>query len=99
MVVVEAQSRTKLKEWGTSRGIRIPKSYCEYATISLNSDVIMTVGHDEEGKFITLRPASEHRSYGDVPMLSMDDLFAGYSGDYVPAEPDWGEDVGAEVVA
>lgn len=100
MVVIEEQLETKLKEWGTSRGVRIPKSICEYMLIEVGSELTMSAGQDDAGYFITLRPASsEHRSFSDAPAMSMDDAFFGYAGSYMPTEADWGADVGAEVIA
>ena len=99
-MLVEEQVETKLKEWGTSRGIRVPKSFCEYMCIDIGSELTMSAGSDEEGRFILLRvPDGGHRSFASTPMTSLDDLFAGYEGDYVPTEADWGDDAGAEVVA
>ena len=92
---------TSLKAWGTSRAVRIPKSMCEYALISVGSELTMESGCDEKGRYIVLRPFDQgaHKSYADVPTISMDAAFEGYEGDYVPSECDWGEDVGDEVVA
>lgn len=93
-------SETKLKVWGTSRAVRIPKRICDNLGIVADSVLIMEEGCDDRGPYITLRPANlEHRSYSDAPIQYMDDLFEGYDGTYVPHEPDWGEDVGSEVVA
>jgi hypothetical protein len=40
-----------------------------------------------------------HRGFSNTPFVSMDDLFAGHSGDYRPSEADWGDGVGGEVLA
>ena len=97
---VDNGRRTKLKVWGTSRAVRIPKRICEYLGIEADSVLVMEEGRDERGPYLTLRPAeSDHRSYSDAPFRSMDSLFEGYEGDYIPHEPDWGDDVGSEVVA
>ena len=93
-------SQTKLKVWGTSRAVRIPKRFCESLGISEESVLIMEQDVDERGPFIRLRPeSSEHRSFADAPLQSMDILFEGYEGEYEPAEAAWGDDVGSEVVA
>ena len=100
-------AHTQLKEWGTSRGIRIPRPFCDLVGIAVGSDLDMRAGADEEGTYIVVRPArGEHRSFPDAPYLSMDSLFEGWEGAYAPpadwptrgSEIDWGEDVGAEVV-
>lgn len=93
-------SQTKLKVWGTSRAVRIPKRICDILGIATGSVLIMEEGCDERGPYLTLRPAEqEHRSYSDAPIQHMDELFEDYSGPYIPHEPDWGGDVGSEVVA
>ena len=92
--------KTKLKVWGTSHAVRIPKRICEELGITDESILIMELGSDQRGPYLTLRPdESEHRSFSDAPIKSMDELFRGYEGSYTPHEPDWGDDVGSEVVA
>ena len=92
--------QTSLKSWGTSRGVRIPKRLCEWLGIAVGSNLTMSSGSDDEGAFIMIRPAdSGHRSFADSPCISMDEAFAGYERSYVPVEADWGDDVGAEVIA
>ena len=91
--------RTNLKSWGTSRGVRIPKRLCEWLGIGIGSELAMRPGTDEEGAYLMIRPsATQHRTYGDVSPISMDEAFAGYSGDYIPCEADWGDDAGSEAV-
>jgi antitoxin MazE len=91
---------TQLKEWGTSRAVRIPKAICDELGISIGSPITIEYHSDLMGGYIVLRPVlDQHRSYSDAPYRSMDELFDGYEGSYVPTEGDWGEDVGAEVVA
>ena len=92
--------QTRLKVWGTSRAVRIPKRFCEQLGITDDSVLILEEGVDDRGPYLTIRPAeSEHRSFSDAPLQAMDDLFKGYDGSYVPQEADWGDDVGSEVVA
>lgn len=94
-----AVQQTSLKAWGTSRAVRIPKVMCETAGIGVGSALIMESDEDDQGPFIRIRPAkTTHRSYADSPFVAMEELFCGYAGAYVPQEPDWGPDVGAEVV-
>lgn len=95
----DAAVATCLREWGTSRAVRIPKCMCETVGIDIGSDLDMRSGADEQGSFILIRPAHAHRSYGAAPYLSMDEVFDGYEGTYTPTEFDWGDDVGAEVVS
>lgn len=93
------ERKTRLCQWGTSRGIRIPKGMCETVGIELGSSLDMSVGEDAQGTYILLRPEiSTHRSFNNAPYISMDEVFAGYKSNYVPSEFDWGEDVGSEVI-
>ena len=92
--------QTQLKVWGTSRAVRLPKFICDQLGISSGSVLEMECGRDDRGPYLVVRPAAAgHRSFSDAPLVSMDELFAGYDGGYRPTEADWGEDVGGEVVA
>lgn len=98
---VEDIRSTKLKGWGTSQGVRIPKRICALTGIEQDSALSMETGSDEEGRYILLRPASGdgHKHYGaTVRAASLDELFGGYSGRYEPHELDWGPDVGQEAI-
>lgn len=91
------ESTTNLSAWGTSRAVRIPKKMCEEAGMDIGSVVTLTLLQDEQGAYIVLRPQGDgHRNCGGAPYESIDEIFAGYSGEYEPAEIDWGDDVGAE---
>jgi antitoxin MazE len=92
------EADTSLSSWGTSRAVRIPKKMCDKAGIGVGSRLTMTSGTDRDGEYILIRPTGMHRSYGDAPFVSIDELFANHTGAYQPAEFDWGEDVGAEVI-
>ena len=90
---------TSLKSWGTSRGIRIPKKICEWLGIAIGSKLTVRADRDDRGAYLVIRPiADDHRSFSGAPGITMEEAFAGYSGDYVPCEADWGDDVGAEEV-
>lgn len=90
---------TRLCSWGTSRAVRVPREVCERLGVDVGSMLDMLVGHDERGSFILIRPEEHsHRIVRDVPYRSMDELFADYEGGYRPTEPDWGNDVGGEVI-
>ena len=98
---VEDVRSTRLKSWGTSQGVRIPKRVCSLAGIGPDGELSMETGADENGCYILLRPAGAdgHRRYGaGVEAASLDELFEGYGGAYEPRELDWGPDVGSEVV-
>lgn len=96
--VATMEGTTKLGRWGGSRAVRIPKPMCDLLGVDVGATLDAVGGSDEEGPFITLRPLGPHRSYGDAPYQSIESLFRGYEGSKPSPEPDWGDDVGAEVV-
>ena len=75
-----------ITKWGNSQGIRIPKGALVAARLQENDDVEIIA--DKET--ITLRKLRRPKS--------LDELFAGYHGDYLPVEFDTGADVGREVI-
>ena len=75
-----------IQRWGNSQGIRLPKGALSIADLRENDQVEIIASE----RAITIRKRREHRT--------LDDLFAGYEGDYQPAEFDAGEDVGREVI-
>ena len=92
------EMNTNLSAWGTSHAVRIPKMICEYTGISVGSKLRVFADTDMLGSYIIIRPIESHRSFGDAPYKSMDELFAGYTGNAQTAEFDWGLDVGDEVI-
>ena len=81
-----------LSKWGNGQGLLIPKHVCEEVGISVGDRVELAV--DETGALM-IRPETTHFKRRKV--VSMDDLFKNYSGDYKPSEIDWGEPVGKEL--
>lgn len=75
-----------IQKWGNSQGIRIPKGALNVARLQENDDVEIIATEES----IVLRKARRYRS--------LDQLFAGYQGNYQPVEFDTGADVGREVV-
>ena len=75
-----------IQRWGNSQGIRIPKGALAASHIGENDAVEIIA----EKNTITLRKVNRPKS--------LDDLFAGYHGDYQPVEFDTGADVGLEVI-
>ncbi len=75
-----------IQKWGNSQGIRLPKGALSIARLQENDDVEIIATEES----ITLRKARRHRN--------LDELFAGYQGDYMPVEFDTGADVGREVI-
>lgn len=91
---------TQLKEWGTSRAVRIPKPLCGGPGISIGSQLTIEYRSNSAGGSLAPWPAlGRHRSYSNAPYRSMDELSEGYEGTYVPHAGDWGDDVGAEVLS
>ena len=75
-----------IQRWGNSQGIRIPKGALAASHIGENDAVEIIA----EKNTITLRKVNRPQS--------LDELFAGYHGDYQPVEFDTGADVGLEVI-
>jgi len=75
-----------IQKWGNSQGLRIPKGALHTAQLK-EGDAVEIIPEDGQ---IIIRKA---RGY-----LSLDALFAGYSGDYRCAEADTGDSVGREVL-
>ena len=75
-----------IQRWGNSQGIRIPKGALAASHIGENDAVEIIA----EKNTITLRKVNRPKS--------LDELFAGYHGDYQPVELDTGADVGLEVI-
>ena len=75
-----------IQKWGNSQAVRLPRAALNAANMSVNDAVSI----DVQENLITLRKLPQRRT--------LDDLFAGYTGDYQPAEYDFGADVGLEVV-
>ena len=73
-----------IQRWGNSQGIRIPKGALAASHIGENDAVEIIA----EKNTITLRKVNRPKS--------LDELFAGYHGDYQPVEFDTGADVGLE---
>lgn len=75
-----------IQKWGNSQAVRLPRTVLNAANMQEND----TVSIDVQENLITLRKLPQRRT--------LDDLFAGYTGDYWPAEYDFGADVGLEVL-
>lgn len=75
-----------IQRWGNSQGIRLPKGALNAAKLRENDEVEI-IATDQA---ITIRKSKRY--------ASLDALFAGYEGDYQPAEFDTGADVGREVI-
>ena len=74
-----------IQKWGNSQAVRLPKAILNAANLHENDCVAIDVQEDQ----ITLRKLPRRKT--------LDNLFAGYQGDYKPAEFETGADVGREV--
>jgi len=77
---------TNLQRWGNSSAVRLPKKLLESAHIKENDPVELVA----ENNIIFIRPVRKSPA-------SLDELFAGYTGDYVCTEADFGPAAGNEV--
>lgn len=75
-----------IQKWGNSQAIRLSRAVLNAANMQENDAVSI----DVQENLITLRKLPRRRT--------LDDLFAGYSGDYQPTEYDFGADEGLEVL-
>ena len=78
--------QTKIKKWGNSLALRIPKSFALHA--NLRQDELVDISIDKERIIIT--PIGE-KGY------SLDELLAGVSEDNLHGEFDTGAPVGKEI--
>lgn len=78
--------QTVIQKWGNSQAVRLSRAVLNAANMRENDAVSI----DARENLITLRKLPRHRT--------LDDLFAGYTGDYRPAEFDFGPDMGFEEI-
>lgn len=76
-----------IQKWENSQGIRIPKAFLDTVGMSENDCVELERMNDN----IIIKKADH------TTKVTLDEIFAGYDGDY-EAEPfDWGKPIGKEV--
>ena len=78
--------QTKIKKWGNSLGIRIPKNFAQEAGIQEDSEVDLTV---EDGELV-IRPRKR-------PTYSLKSLLKGVTKKNLHSEIDSGDPIGNEV--
>ncbi|GHT78468.1 multidrug transporter MatE [Actinomycetota bacterium] len=81
-----------IRKWGNGLGILIPKKVYEDVGLSIGDQVDIQANPDGA---IIMRP--ETPKYKRHKKVTIEELFAGYKGDYVPTECDWGSPVGKEI--
>ena len=74
-----------IQKWGNSHGIRIPKIILEALHWDENDQLVINAESDR----IIIEKANKRKT--------IEELFEGYDGNYVPAEIDWGSPRGEEV--
>ena len=74
-----------IQKWGNSQGIRLPKGALQIAGL-MENDAVEIIASEAQ---IVIRKREQYES--------LDMLFAGYDGDFVPQEMDSGDAVGMEV--
>lgn len=79
----------KLKKWGNSQGVLIPKQLCEYLGIAVGDRLEI----EEEQEGIMMRPAKKR--FTRSRKLTATELFSQWDGDY-QAPADW-DSRGAEI--
>lgn len=76
---------TTIQKWGNSQGIRIPKIIIDELKWTENDELAL----DIENGNIVIRKTSKRKS--------IEELFEGFSGEYVPTDINWGEPQGEEI--
>lgn len=76
---------TKIKKWGNSHAVRLPRAILDKAGLKENNSVEIMV---REGNIVMV-PCKKH--------LTLQERIADYQGDYKPQEWDTGRPVGKEI--
>ena len=77
----------KVKKWGNSQGIRIPKNFVKVLGVDTNDEVELSINENEDS--LILKKTTNQK-------VTMKKLFEGYEGNYNAEEIDWGERQGKE---
>ncbi|MBR6925532.1 MAG: AbrB/MazE/SpoVT family DNA-binding domain-containing protein [Oscillospiraceae bacterium] len=78
---------TTIQKWGNSQGIRLPKHMLDLLKWSSNEKIVIIA---QDNKIIIEQAEPKKRK-------TIDELFDGYNGNYVPEEIDWGDPAGGEI--
>jgi antitoxin MazE len=82
---LESRLETKIRKWGNSLGLRIPKAFAEELGVGAGATVDVTI---QEGDLVVRM----HRP----PRLRLNDLVSAVTPENLHAEVDTGEPVGRE---
>lgn len=75
-----------ITKWGNSQGIRLNKNLLSLSNMALGDSISITA----DGQQIIIQKIARKRR-------SLDELFAGYNGNYQCQEADFGKSVGKEI--
>ena len=78
---------TKIKKWGNSQGIRIPKQFLSLSSFKEGEEVEITAEYDK----IIIRHKEE-----PIKMYKIEEIFADYQVEDKLTEEDWGAPSGKE---
>lgn len=88
----EQMQKTALRKWGNGQGFLIPKATVAESGLKIGDQLDIDVSI--EGYIILKPEISKHKRRRKVTIT---EIFEGYSGDYKPAEMDWGAPQGKEM--
>ncbi len=77
----------KIQKWGNSHGIRIPQHILSAISVGEDHEVDISV----KGNAVIIRPCKTPKK------VSIEELFLGYDGDYMPVECETEKPLGKEV--
>lgn len=80
------KTTTKVKQWGNSLALRLPKSFTDATGIASNSEVEIV----SDGKSVTITPIAKPK------LKTLEELLEGVTPAMIGGELDWGPDVGRE---
>ena len=80
-------SKTKIKKWGNSQGLRLDKILLSRLNLNINDEVSVM----SDDKSIVIKPTEDRNK------KILDELLSKIPEDYKPKEIDWGGPVGREI--
>ncbi len=80
------KTTSKVKKWGNSLAIRVPKSIVQDLGLTIDSQLVIV----SNGKTATIEPQADK-------LLTLADLLKGVTPQNIHKEVDWGEPVGKEI--
>ena len=87
LVYMKTLSKTKIKKWGNSQGLRLDKILLSRLNLNINDEVSVM----SDDKSIVIKPTEDRNK------KILDELLSKIPEDYKPKEIDWGGPVGREI--